>query len=189
MDQGHARWAQGMALVILVALIWITASYIVAYTEDSGLPAFVLTLICNSLFMIFIPIAEFSLWSSKDTSSQSPTSSSQLPQWGDGESRFRGSSEDDSAVDETSQPLADRQGVTSHSDGSNDLILQTSLRPAGGSKAVGDAWTRLRIAWVSLAICPPWFLAQLTFNLSLALTSVSVSERCPHVFDSTCCPW
>ncbi|KAH0634899.1 hypothetical protein KY284_037685 [Solanum tuberosum] len=34
-------------------------------------------------------------------------------------------------------------------------------------------WTRSRVAKVSLLICPFWFLAQLTFNLSLKYTTVT----------------
>ncbi|CAI9776624.1 unnamed protein product [Fraxinus pennsylvanica] len=34
-------------------------------------------------------------------------------------------------------------------------------------------WTRRRVAGVSLLICPFWFLAQLTFNLSLKYTTVT----------------
>ncbi|XP_021273553.1 thiamine-repressible mitochondrial transport protein THI74 isoform X2 [Herrania umbratica] len=34
-------------------------------------------------------------------------------------------------------------------------------------------WTRTRVAKVSLLICPFWFLAQLTFNLSLKYTTVT----------------
>ena len=37
-------------------------------------------------------------------------------------------------------------------------------------------WSRCRVAKVSLLICPFWFLAQLTFNLSLKYTTVTVSK-------------
>ena len=35
-------------------------------------------------------------------------------------------------------------------------------------------WTRARVAKVSILICPFWFLAQLTFNLSLKYTTITV---------------
>lgn len=172
MDQSHARWAHGMLLVILVALIWIAASYVVAFAEDSGLPAFVLTLICNSLFMVFIPIAEFSQWRS-----------SNLPRrLGQSDNACAPAGADDDV--ESTQSLegckADKRngsrGRISAVDGSRNAVEQP-LSSSAGEGDSGALWTRARIAWVSLAICPPWFLAQLTFNLSLELTSVSVSDR------------
>ena len=36
-------------------------------------------------------------------------------------------------------------------------------------------WTRRKIAHASLVVCPFWFLAQYTFNLSLKYTTVTVS--------------
>ncbi|RWW03392.1 hypothetical protein GW17_00033453 [Ensete ventricosum] len=37
-------------------------------------------------------------------------------------------------------------------------------------------WTRTRVATVSLLICPFWFFAQLTFNLSLKYTTVTATH-------------
>ncbi|CAI7849100.1 unnamed protein product, partial [Closterium sp. NIES-53] len=54
------------------------------------------------------------------------------------------------------------------------LSLGKAAAPSIPAAAVEEArWTRGRVAGVSLAICPVWFLAQFTFNLSLAYTSVT----------------
>ncbi|GJP38102.1 hypothetical protein CLOM_g22545 [Closterium sp. NIES-68] len=60
MDASHLKWLQGMALVVAVALIWIAASYIVQAVEEDGLSPFIVTYICNSLFVLYIPVVE--LW-------------------------------------------------------------------------------------------------------------------------------
>ncbi|CAM6101766.1 unnamed protein product [Calypogeia fissa] len=52
------RWIRGMVYVVLVALIWIAASFVVKYLVGSGVSPFLVTYICNSLFIIYIPIVE-----------------------------------------------------------------------------------------------------------------------------------
>ena len=46
----------------------------------------------------------------------------------------------------------------------------------GSDKGVDSKgrWSRGRVAKISLLICPFWFMAQLTFNLSLKYTTVIV---------------
>lgn len=61
-EPSRRAWLKGMGLVIVVALIWIAASYLVQAVEDQGLTPFVLTYICNSLFIIYIPLIELSWW-------------------------------------------------------------------------------------------------------------------------------
>ncbi|XWS47256.1 hypothetical protein CRYUN_Cryun14cG0136800 [Craigia yunnanensis] len=87
-------------------------------------------------------------------------------------------------VDGSNQFSLAEEGEISHEimDGSqldyNSNELTRNL-PGQGEAAnmVLDAkgqWTRTRVAKVSLLICPFWFLAQLTFNLSLKYTTVTV---------------
>ncbi|KAJ0053322.1 hypothetical protein Pint_01567 [Pistacia integerrima] len=51
-------------------------------------------------------------------------------------------------------------------------VVKVDGHPDKGLDAKGR-WTRTRVAKVSLLICPFWFLAQLTFNLSLKYTTVT----------------
>lgn len=45
----------GILLVLSVSLIWILASYLVQYLEDHTVSPFLITYICNTLFLIFLP--------------------------------------------------------------------------------------------------------------------------------------
>ncbi|KAG6470183.1 hypothetical protein ZIOFF_071240 [Zingiber officinale] len=54
------RWALGLIYIVAVAIIWIAASYIVQSVVDSGVSPFLITYICNSLFVVLIPIIEIS---------------------------------------------------------------------------------------------------------------------------------
>lgn len=47
-----------MFYVVTVAAIWIAASYIVQSVVDDGVSPFLITYICNSLFLIYIPLVE-----------------------------------------------------------------------------------------------------------------------------------
>lgn len=46
----------GILLVLTVSLIWILASYLVQYLEDQKVSPFLITYICNTLFLIFLPL-------------------------------------------------------------------------------------------------------------------------------------
>jgi hypothetical protein len=47
-----------MLYVVAVALIWIAASFLVQSVVDSGVSPFLITYICNSLFLVYIPVVE-----------------------------------------------------------------------------------------------------------------------------------
>jgi len=51
----------------------------------------------------------------------------------------------------------------------------SSARGGGGGAEAAAARTKVEIARISLIICPLWFLANWTYNLSLAMTSVTSS--------------
>lgn len=54
----QGRWALGMSFVMAVALIWVVASFVVQAVEAAGTTPFLLTYICNSLFVLYIPLTE-----------------------------------------------------------------------------------------------------------------------------------
>ncbi|GAQ88047.1 hypothetical protein KFL_003960080 [Klebsormidium nitens] len=54
----QGRWALGMSFVTAVALIWVVASFVVQAVEAAGTTPFLLTYICNSLFILYIPLTE-----------------------------------------------------------------------------------------------------------------------------------
>lgn len=58
MDRAAQRWILGLMYIITIAAIWITASYITQSVVDAGVSPFLVTYICNSLFMVYIPLVE-----------------------------------------------------------------------------------------------------------------------------------
>ncbi|RZS28701.1 hypothetical protein BHM03_00062334 [Ensete ventricosum] len=60
MEGDTRRWVLGLIYILAVATIWIAASYIVQSVVDSGVSPFLITYICNSLFVVYIPIVEIS---------------------------------------------------------------------------------------------------------------------------------
>ncbi|VAI79650.1 unnamed protein product [Triticum turgidum subsp. durum] len=166
------RWCLGLIYIVAIAGIWIAASYIVQSVVDGGVSPFLITYICNSLFIVYIPIVEFAryfedsidnLWSKlkgKD--------GADLQQLADLESvnLLQRSGQEGNAA----SPLSE-DNLTSNA----NFPIHTELGVADCSKGL-DAkgrWTRARTARVSMLVCPFWFLAQLTFNLSLRYTTVT----------------
>ncbi|XP_061961325.1 uncharacterized vacuolar membrane protein YML018C isoform X2 [Populus nigra] len=59
MEKGKAwRWVMGLVYIFSVANIWIAASFVVQSVVDAGVSPFLVTYICNSLFLIYIPMVE-----------------------------------------------------------------------------------------------------------------------------------
>ncbi|KAJ9176565.1 hypothetical protein P3X46_011867 [Hevea brasiliensis] len=52
------RWVLGLIYKVAVATIWIAASFVVQSVVDCGVSPFLITYICNSLFVIYIPLVE-----------------------------------------------------------------------------------------------------------------------------------
>lgn len=191
----------GSVYIIAVAIIWIAASYIVQSVVDSGVSPFLITYICNSLFVIYIPIIEIarccedslgSLWfkhSSKDKSKiQLLRDSEKDVLLGKSNASIEGDGLDPSeSVDETwinqsGKEIVSEAEIEHHdskiilpSQASSSTQLQMSKIGSDANKQL-DAkgrWTRTRMAKVGLLISPFWFLAQLTFNLSLKYTTIT----------------
>lgn len=168
-----------MIYIIAVAAIWIAASYIVQSVVDAGVSPFLITYICNSLFVVYIPIVEAARYF-EDSIGDFWTKlkfkdAENLQQASDLESvnlLQSGGHEINVALDQSQARLS---GDTSVPDTS--FLAQTELSVVACSKGL-DAkgrWTRARVAKASMLVSPFWFLAQLTFNLSLRYTTVTVN--------------
>lgn len=170
------RWVLGLVYIFLVASIWIAASFVVQSVVDEGVSPFLVTYICNSLFVVYIPLVEIGryledkygsilFWQKKENCSlQELRESEEVILLGDDNSGFQADASSPSGVaegKETNIIVVSRNDVI---DKCADIGLDSKGR-----------WTRIRVAKVSLLICPFWFLAQLTFNLSLKYTTVTVS--------------
>lgn len=162
------NWALGLVYIVAVAAIWIAASYLVQSVVDAGVSPFLLSYICNSLFLVYLPIVEVARCFDNLI----------------GNIWFRRSNPNDVTQHlggpENASLLQDQHGLYVSVIGSGDQDAERIMPIAGGvvdqSGGCSDSkgrWTRLQVAKVSLLICPFWFFAQLTFNLSLKYTTVT----------------
>ncbi|XP_054783043.1 thiamine-repressible mitochondrial transport protein THI74 [Prosopis cineraria] len=177
MNDKSWNWAIGLVYIVSVAAIWIAASFVVQSVVDAGISPFLITYICNSLFVLYIPIVEIGRYLEDSYGSlcfwRREEESSDLEVIGESEQAIL--LEDNEASNEARSSLPDEELV------SQKRISGEETSPYKGSlteelKNQSDAkgrWTRYRMAKVSLLICPFWFLAQLTFNLSLKYTTVT----------------
>lgn len=175
------RWVLGLIYILAVATIWIAASFVVQSVVDGGVSPFLVTYICNSLFVIYIPLVEIGrylednygsllFWRSRDDSSSVGIQESEVATLlveNDGGVQTNGL--DNGTV---------RAEEVTHSDdvalGTNVVLDQHAIEgDASGELDAKGHWTHTRLAKVSLLICPFWFLAQLSFNLSLKYTTVT----------------
>nr|POF06743.1 putative vacuolar membrane protein [Quercus suber] len=153
------------------------ASFVVQSVVDAGVSPFLITYICNSLFVVYIPLVEIwrfledtygGLWfwkNKKSSVSQDLGDSDQIVLLGESDLGAKGNAS-------TSSVPVEEGRVSQHVEG----ILPDQDKAIGNVNKQVDAkgrWTRTRVAKVSLLICPFWFLAQLTFNLSLKYTTVT----------------
>ncbi|KAF2540450.1 hypothetical protein F2Q68_00033089 [Brassica cretica] len=54
------RWVLGLTYILAVATIWIASSFVVQSVVDAGVSPFLITFICNSLFVVYLPLFEIS---------------------------------------------------------------------------------------------------------------------------------
>lgn len=195
------RWALGLGYILAVATIWIAASYIVQSVVDAGVSPFLVTYICNSLFVIYVPVVEISrYWEAsverylsrrrsqndlplqrvEDNEKMVLLEKSGLSETGDAENSSEFVDKKEMSQYEkviAQEPVASLNESTTMPVSLDDSSIGTETI-AGDKDAFEELdakgrWTRSRVAKVSLMICPFWFLAQLTFNLSLKYTSVT----------------
>ncbi|PHT37546.1 hypothetical protein CQW23_21119 [Capsicum baccatum] len=154
------RWILGLIYIIIVASIWIAASFVVQSVVDAGVSPFLVTYLCNSLFIVYIPLIEilrfledkygrFWFWRNNNNKDTATTTLQ----------------EEAILLDDGELAVADGASV------SKERIVDQSVVDMDLDEK--GRWTRFRVAKVSLLICPFWFLAQLTFNLSLKYTTVT----------------
>ncbi|CAH8343720.1 unnamed protein product [Eruca vesicaria subsp. sativa] len=178
------RWVLGLTYILAVAMIWIAASFVVQSVVDAGVSPFLITFICNSLFVVYLPLFEIGryledaygsvlFWRSKRSHLLELVESEKdvlLGQGGVGGDVSEGSGVVVREEDGIGIGIGIESGVESVElevvDDVNGEICSKGLDEKG-------RWTRMRVAKVSLLICPFWFLAQLTFNLSLKYTTVT----------------
>ncbi|CAN7117126.1 unnamed protein product [Brassica rapa subsp. narinosa] len=171
------RWVLGLIYILAVAMIWIAASFVVQSVVDAGVSPFLITFICNSLFVVYLPLFEIGryledaygsilFWRSKRSHLLELVESEKDVLLGGGGVVVSSDVSEGSGV-VVREEEGDGSGIESGVESVElDEICAKGLDEKG-------RWTRMRVAKVSLVICPFWFLAQLTFNLSLKYTTVT----------------
>lgn len=179
------RWVLGLTYIIAVATIWIAASFVVQSVVDAGVSPFLITYICNSLFVVYIPLVELGRYLEDKYGSiffwRYGKDSTSLLELRESEEVVLLQEKDTVVEADGLNPgvIMEPQEVETK----NKVSLVVGLESFADQTPVAEEanmgldakgrWTRTRVAKVSLLICPFWFLAQLTFNLSLKYTSVT----------------
>ncbi|KAK9074857.1 hypothetical protein SSX86_003176 [Deinandra increscens subsp. villosa] len=165
------RWILGLIYIFAVATIWIAASFVVQSVVDEGVSPFLITYICNSLFVIYIPLVEIGryledkfgsllFWRSRDDDDDTLSPENQ-------------ESEVVNLLVEKEVGVPPPNGLDVGIDEAVNRDVVPLDQHDNGELDSKGRWTRTRLAKVSLLICPFWFLAQLLFNLSLKYTTVT----------------
>ncbi|KAE9618028.1 hypothetical protein Lal_00037866 [Lupinus albus] len=188
------KWGVGLFYIFLVATIWIAASFVVQSVVDAGVSPFLVTYICNSLFVVLIPIVEIGryfedyhggLWFWKNENKidhhfEGLRVSEQAIllenndvgiKAGESSSAIMEGVDDDDDVGQKRSGVSELLSTEKVEKGLSDRV--SLIGNVGNQVDEKGRWTRCRVAKVSLLICPFWFFAQLTFNLSLKYTTVT----------------
>jgi len=189
LDSKAWKWGLGLIYIIAVAIIWIAASFVVQSVVDAGVSPFLVTYICNSLFVVLIPIVEIGRYLEDSYGGLLFWKSDKSLKGRLGESEQAILLRDNEASGEVVESMVIEEVGVIEDRGNGSELLPSDDVVGGLVSQVGlvenvdqrgldekGRWTRCRVAKVSLLICPFWFFAQLTFNLSLKYTTVTVSE-------------
>lgn len=177
------RWVLGLIYIVVVATIWIVASFVVQSVVDEGVSPFLIAYICNSLFVVYIPLFEIGryledkyvsifFWRNRKGSSSQDLGGSE-------EVLLLEQRDTGTQAELNPGSIFGQQEITHHEghvilESENDIDNPSVCGDANKGLDAKGRWTRSRVAKISLLICPFWFLAQFTFNLSLKYTSVTV---------------
>uniref|UniRef100_A0A2P2IVB7 EamA domain-containing protein n=2 Tax=Rhizophora mucronata TaxID=61149 RepID=A0A2P2IVB7_RHIMU len=181
------RWILGLLYIVAVAIIWIAASFVVQSVVDAGVSPFLITYICNSLFLVYIPMVEIGryledsygsilFWRRKKSSPLQVTGESeQVILLGQGDLGVKGHKSvlmEEGEITPRKIVGSDLETVAYEQERTFLSQLGVDGHTNNGVDSKGR-WTRTRVAKISLLICPFWFFAQLTFNFSLKYTTVT----------------
>nr|CAN74056.1 hypothetical protein VITISV_001016 [Vitis vinifera] len=162
------RWVLGLIYIVAVASIWIAASYVVQSVVDAGVSPFLITYICNSLFVIYIPLVEIGryledsygslcFWrSKKDIGLQEIGDSEQVVLLGESNLGARVGGSKQPVILEQGEISQHRIGIVSELDLKVERFEAASLDQAivrkDGDEQLDSKgrWTRTRVAKASL---------------------------------------
>jgi solute carrier family 35 protein F5 len=165
----HRNRILGFSFILAVATIWVVASFAVQGIESSGVHPAVLTFFANSLFALYLPIYWISLKIQNHRAGHgiTPLPSSSPPPRGQQQQEAQ-------ALFPSTFPRSDDDNHTS----SSTIEVSGFFSPTSTSSFSNRAVAFIENATLQLfraacVVAPLWFLAQLTFNYSLKLTTVT----------------
>jgi solute carrier family 35 protein F5 len=152
------RRARGLLLVVLVAVIWVGSSYVVQGIEASGASPWVLTYIANSLFAVALPLA----WLHARLRRRAAAAAAGAGLLGGLGGLQPGAGLASVSYDQYAAVAAADEGDAGG-----------APPPEGGKAAAAPEPEWRRLLRAAAVVAPLWYGAQLTFNASLALSSVT----------------
>lgn len=176
--------ALGYFFIFLVCVIWIAASFLVSRLEAHGLSPVLLTYICSSGFIILTPFRARAIF---DALSHARTGKGVV------HAKERGDETNRKGVSTGVNPRAEVRTRRRDSD-IDGIELATLVKDnrtgdeeTGNSRSADDKEDRVRAAYVApysfwyharaaLAVAPIWVAAQLAFDYSLLMTSVTANS-------------
>ncbi|CAI0560976.1 unnamed protein product [Linum tenue] len=176
------KWVLGLVYIFAVAIIWIVASFVVQSVVDGGVSPFLITYICNSLFVVYLPIAEIARYLEDWRDKKNVTSLELRESEKDillEESELSKEYEYDGSTSNPSVPV-EEEVVEEQESGGHDSRLDTIIsfeveppfpvddRVNKGVDSKGR-WTRTRLAWSNTILSSTSSL--FTFLVSLAFLS------------------
>lgn len=181
--------ALGYAFILAVCVIWVAGSFLVESLEAAGLSPLLLTYICNSLFVVLLPVYYANEGVKK--AQCLPRMTSRLA--GDGRGGGGGveagvsswqrleTDDGEGAGDESGgggSDISRARRRTPSGDGKGEEEFPTvdgGLETESGDEEEGEEedQTVADTVRAAIVIAPLWFVAQLCFNYSLLLTSVT----------------
>ena len=176
-----SSYSLGLLFIVLVALIWAASSVLVQYLYSDAIAfdsPFLLTYIGVSLFTLWLPTHCLTEWigdwccREKSTlSSSSPASSSSSPAVEMGQRAVAYQSLATAADEDPEEPPQPQQLMSASAVDEDDDSSLVSLQHS----VVQRHWTHADHRAAARLIAPVWFLANWTYNASLAYTSITSS--------------
>jgi len=192
------RWALGILCIAMVAVIWAGASVLVQFifVNESFRRPFFLTYLCNSLFAINLPIWYIALRmgyvsdvpnglsavlndyvnirgaSSESREIKDVVADAEEKYPDDGESEISDGVNHTYAYHQRTRRRRNQRSVN-NSNIEEDQQPNGPPPPDNGERT--EVFTKVEIMKISVIICPLWFLANWSYNESLAMTSVTSS--------------
>ncbi|KAE9463782.1 hypothetical protein C3L33_04318, partial [Rhododendron williamsianum] len=167
------RWVLGLIYIVVVASIWIVASFVVQSVVDEGVSPFLIAYICNSLFVVYIPLFEIGryledkyvsifFWRNRKGSSSQDLGGSE-------EVLLLEQRDTGTQAELNPGSIVGQQEITHHEghvilESENDIDNPSVCGDANKGLDAKGRWTRSRVAKISLSVSSLFtFLVALAF--------------------------